>query len=53
MSYGKIHTIKAIRDMIKFKYGTDALRKAKEIYENSFDHLQIIVTYTEKNENNT
>ena len=40
---GRIQTIKAIRDMIKSQYGMNALRKAKEIYENSFNQPIIIV----------
>ena len=40
---GRIQTIKAIRDIIKSQYGIDALRKAKEIYENSFNQTIIIV----------
>lgn len=39
----RIQTIKAIRDMIKSQYGMKALRKAKEIYENSFNQPIIIV----------
>lgn len=40
---GRIQTIKAIRDIIKSQYGIGALRKAKEIYENSFNQPIIIV----------
>lgn len=40
---GRIQTIKAIRDMIRPQYGINALRKAKEIYENSFNQSIIIV----------
>ncbi len=40
---GRIQTIKAIRDIIRPRYGMDALRKAKEIYENSFNQSIIIV----------
>lgn len=39
----KISTIKEIRDIIRNYYGLDALRIAKEIYENSFNKEIIIV----------
>ena len=39
----KIATIKEIRDILRNYYGLDALRIAKEIYENSFNKEIIIV----------
>ena len=46
----KIQTIKTIRDMIKFQYGINALRKAKQIYDLSFERAVWIVERNNKEE---